>query len=119
MNEFINSKMDDMRKFINDICKPVDYKPVPKDILPEEIAKSTSDLVRYVALSTDKLSIYQPPTELTTTKLPKLLLILKKELESTTRNSMAFNEMARTFNCGIGVVVIGCKTTRFGHIEHQ
>ena len=80
MNEFINSKMDDMRKFINDICKPVDYKPVPKDILPEEIAKSTSDLVRYVALSTDKLSIYQPPTELITTKLPQAIADIEKRI---------------------------------------
>jgi hypothetical protein len=90
MNEFINSKMDDMRKFINDICKPVDYKPVPKGILPEEVAKDTTDLIRYVALSTDKLATFQPPSELISAKLPQAIADIEKKIRKYDKDFSGF-----------------------------
>ena len=90
MNDFINSKMDDMRKFINEICKPVDYKPVPRDIPAEEIAKDTTDLIRYVALSTDKLATYQPPNELISAKLPQAIADIEKRIRKFDKEFTGF-----------------------------
>jgi hypothetical protein len=171
MNSFISSRMDDMKSFIDEICKPFqdlsslprDLSSLPRDfttlsndtptlsndiptlsnasldktnnalvlsesmpsIIPmrptasvasmvptsklvptssmtsvgpnslsvpiEEVAKDTSDLIRYVALSMDKLMSYQPSHELIRDRLPLAIADIEKKIRKYDKDFTGFS----------------------------
>lgn len=92
MNEFIRSRKEDLKGFIDKIAQPVEsYVHESKNPLPEEAAKDTTDLIRYVALSQEKLLTVPNCSELITTKLPVAI----KEIEAKiSRYDKDFNGFA-------------------------
>jgi hypothetical protein len=170
MNSFISSRMDDMKSFIDEICKPFqdlsslhrDFTTLSNDnptlsndvptlsnasldktndalvlsasmpsIIPmlptakmlptasiasmvptskmaptssmtsvgpnslslpiEEVAKDTSDLIRYVALSMDKLMSYQPSHELIRDRLPLAIADIEKKIRKYDKDFTGFS----------------------------
>lgn len=91
MNEFIRSRKEDLKAYIDKIAQPVPgFVSESKNPLPEDAAKDTADLIRYVALSQDKLATVPNCSDLIREKLPAAIREIEAKIQKYDKDFSGF-----------------------------